>query len=722
MLTLGTPLSRIAFITPRFLKSLEKLGLRTVQDLIWHFPSRYEDFSQIYNIGDLEPGQHATICGLIKDVELRRSFRRRMAIVEAVIEDETGSIKAVWFNQPYLKNTLKVGRMMNFSGKVGISESEIYLPHPDYELTTSSERQETKHTGRLVPIYPETRGLTSRALRFIVQPILKNLETLREFLPREILASMNFPEINEAIQNIHFPLNVEEVEQIKKRFAFQDLFLLQLFNLEQKLRLAREKAPQIKTDIEYVREILGVLPFELTTSQKKSLWEIIQDLEKDHPMNRLLQGDVGSGKTVIAALSALIAARNGFQAAFMAPTEVLVNQHFKTMKELFLGIAKKKPESYLPPLGLLTASGAKIFFPELNSESGPKKLEIQKKILSGEVKIMIGTHALIQKTVKFNNLGLVIIDEQHRFGVRQRAELVGHEARSMKHETRDINPHLLSMSATPIPRTLMLTVFGDLDISVIDELPAGRKNIVTKVVAPENRNQAYGFIKAQVLSGRQAFVICPRIEKSEMRQETWKDINMAEVKSVKEEYEKLSQKIFPDLKVEMLHGQMKAKEKEKIMNEFRDGKIQILVSTSVVEVGVDVPNASIMMIEGSDRFGLAQLYQFRGRVGRGEHQSFCFLFTDSEGETTRKRLEAIVKAKSGFELAEVDLKIRGPGEFLGQSQTGLPDLAMRGLQDLNLIKASREAAVKVLKTDPALKKYRALKERLDEFSRKIHQE
>lgn len=698
---------------------------------MWHFPSRYEDFSEIYKIADLEPGQQATISGLVREVNLRRSFRRRMVIVEAKIEDESGQIRAVWFNQPYLKNILRPGRMMNFSGKVSFSEGEVYLSHPDYEANykmvgSSSSRisqDETwggKHTGRLVPIYPETKGLTSRALRFILQPILRDIEEVEDFLPAEVLKKEELPEINQAIQKIHFPEDVEEVEKIKRRFAFQDLFLLQIFNIQQKLKLSREKAPEIETDIAYVKKVLETLPFKLTDSQKKSLWEVIKDLEKGQPMNRLLQGDVGSGKTVVAALAALITAKNGFQAAFMAPTEVLALQHFKTLRKLFLGMVEKNPEEKMPKIGIMTSSGVKLFFTEENLEAEIKKTEMHKKIKSGEAEIVIGTHALIQKNVSFKNLGLVIIDEQHRFGVRQRAHLVDQVKSSL-------SSHLLSMSATPIPRTLMLTIFGDLDISIIDEMPAGRKEIITKVVSSENRIKAYDFIRKAVAAGRQVFVICPRIDKSEVSEDTkksemWKKFMALDVKSVKEEYDKLSKKVFPGFKVGMLHGQMKSKEKEKIMNDFRDGKIQILVSTSVIEVGVDVPNATIMMIEGSERFGLAQLYQFRGRVGRGEHQSFCFLFSGTDTETSKNRLEQLVKAKSGFELAEKDLKLRGPGEFLGQSQTGMPDIAMEALQNPELIKSTREMAFQVLQSDPAFKKSPKLKEAFEEFQKKIHQE
>ena len=751
-LNLQVPLSQIKGIPPRFLKRLEKLKILTIEDILWHFPSRYEDFSEILPISQLEPGQQTTVQGVVRDVKLKRSFRRRFVIVEARIADNSGEIKAVWFNQPYLLNTLRPGRMANFSGKVSLGEKEIYLSHPAYELIdrrltqmgtqmdadvgadetqinadvnaydtqNADENQresayksalisETRHTARLVPIYPETRGLTSKGIRFLIQPILKNIGELPEWLPEEILKKVGLPEINQALNDIHFPESEEAALSAKRRFAFEDIFLLQIFNMRQKLKLAKEKAPVIETNLTELKKITEALPFKLTLSQKKSLWEIVQDIGKPAPMNRLLQGDVGSGKTVVAAVAALLAANNGFQSAFMAPTEILARQHFQTLKKLFPDFNEK--------IALITSSESKIFYGD-SLESAVKKADLVKKVESGEIKIIFGTHSLIQKNIKFASLALVVIDEQHRFGVKQRAELLKNHSR--------VIPHLLSMSATPIPRTLMLTVFGDLDLSVINELPENRKGIVTKIVDPINRSLAYDFIRSQVKKGRQVFVICPRIEPSannepaaNLRISEWQKL---ETKSVMEEYEKLSQKIFPDLRVGMLHGQIKSKEKADIMKKFQKGETDILVSTSVIEVGVDIPNASIMLIEGADRFGLAQLYQFRGRVGRGEYQSFCFLFTDSAAKTTNDRLKAIVEAKNGFELAEKDLKLRGPGEFIGQKQTGLPDVAMRGLQDFELIKSSREAAVEILGKDKNMKNHPLLAEKLTEFEKKIHLE
>ena len=711
---LDTPLYEVLGAKSAFLKRLEQLGLKNVHDLLWHFPSRYEDFSKIYSIAELEPGQQATIQGIVEEVHLRRSWRRQMSIVEATIADETGTIRAIWFNQPYVANILKVGRTANFSGKVAISEeSEMYLNHPAYEVVKSTGRTETKHTARLVPVYPETRGLTSRGIRFMMQSVLKRAPTLKEWMPGPTLDELQFPELNHAIQTVHFPKKLEDAAAARRRFSFEDLFLLQIVNLEQKLKLAEEKAPAMTADIEKVKAVLGKLPFELTPSQKKSLWEIIKDLERPRPMNRLLQGDVGSGKTVVAAIAAMIAAENGNQTAFMAPTEILARQHFETMKKLLATI----PAAEQPMIGLLTGTGATVFY-ENDVAAQIAKPDMVKKVAHGEIAIVFGTHALIEKTLSFKELGLVIVDEQHRFGVRQRAELL--------QKKNGIVPHFLSMSATPIPRTLMLTVFGDLDLSLITELPVGRKPIETKIVSPIERQQTYGFIKAQVEAGRQVFVVCPRIEKPEEDESNngnGKSAAALDMKSVKEEYDRLKTKIFPTLRVEMLHGQMKGKEKEDIMHRFNDRAFDILVSTSVVEVGVDVPNATIMMIEGADRFGLAQLYQFRGRVGRGEHQSYCFLMAEEKnGDGAKARLKAILEAKNGFELAEKDLALRGPGQFFGEVQTGLPDVAMSALQDPELVKVSRESALAIVQKDPALKNYPLLKSKLAEFRKKIHLE
>src|SRR3989344_368239 len=663
---------------------------------------------------------------------MRRTWKRGMFIIAALIGDDTGSIRAVWFNQRFLIMMLKKNSRLNLAGKITEApEGGLVMSHPVFEILSSrinaeqtqNHAENWKHTGRIVPIYPETKGLTSKGIRFLIKPLIDNMEEIEDFLPKEIIEKQNIFNINKAIQLVHFPEKIEEAKEAKKRFAFEDLFFLQLNNLRQRMKLAQEMAYSSELSVDEIKELLSEIPFELTYSQKKSLWEILQDLKKPHPMSRLLQGDVGSGKTIVAVLAALVLAGNGKtavakamagkQTAFMAPTEVLAKQHYETFKKFFKKFDKG--------IGLITGSMAKVFYGD-GLESDIKKNDLIKKIENSEIKIVFGTHALIQKYVKFKDLALVIIDEQHRFGVRQRSEL-------LKNQSSEAVPHLLSMSATPIPRTLSLTVFSDLDLSIIDELPKGRKEIITKIVAPINRDKAYAFIRGQVKKGRQVFVICPRIEPTnefleglpvpvvKRRNVLWENAKM-----VKEEYEKLSQKVFPDLRVGMMHGKMKAKEKNEMMKNFNEHKTDILVATSVIEVGVDVPNASIMMIEDADKFGLAQLYQFRGRVGRGEYQSFCFLFTESGLKSAYHRLRSLVEAKNGFELAEKDLAIRGPGEFLGEEQTGIPDLAMKAVRNPELVKSSRKAAESILKNDSELEKYPLLKKRLESFQQEVHLE
>lgn len=704
---LYSPIEGTLDISPRFISKLKKLGIRTVKDVLYHFPFRYEDYSRTYKISELEPGLDVTISGLIEKIESRRAWtRRKLSVVEAVISDNSGKIKAVWFNQSYLKNTLKPGTKANFAGKVVVKKGGLQLSHPSFELI--GKISETRHTARIVPIYPETKGLTSKGIRYILKPVLERME-LEEFLPKNILEKNKLPEISSAIRNIHFPDNIEEAKTAKRRFTFEELFLFQLHNVLEKEELAERSAPSIKISVEEIKRTLSDLPFELTRSQKKSLWEIMLDLEKPRAMNRLLQGDVGSGKTIIAAIVALKSAEAGWQSAFMAPTEILARQHYMTFTRFFPGFDKG--------IALLTSSESRIYYGQ-GLEAQTKKNLLIREISEGKINIVIGTHALIQKEIGFKKPGLVVIDEQHRFGVRQRKTLLSGNAEGKNQSI----PHFLSMSATPIPRTLMLALFNNLELSVISELPKNRKRIITKVVSPQNRQKAYNFIKDQINEGRQAFVICPRIKPSEENEVlTNAELKKIEIRNVTEEYEKLSKRIFPELRIAMLHGKIKPKEKEKIMKSFSEGQIDILISTSVVEVGVDIPNATVMMIEGSERFGLAQLYQFRGRVGRGEHQSFCFLFTDSDSIQTRKRLESIVEAKNGMELAEKDLNLRGPGEFLGFAQTGMPDLAMKVLKNPKTTKRARAEAELIIKGQN-LKKYPALKDELERFREKIHEE
>jgi ATP-dependent DNA helicase RecG len=688
MVDFKTPVGLISGIGQYYQKKLEKLGIKTVRDLFYHFPARYEDFSNFKNIEELEVGETATISGQILDIKTRRSWQRKIFITEALVQDETDSMRVIWFNQPFLSQNLKPGDLVSLAGKVAENEKGIYLSAPAYEKISQID-EDRRETGRLIPIYPETKGLTSRALRFFIKKLLEQIRFPADPLPIELKQRFEFPDIKTALQNIHFPAMSEEAEAAKKRFSFEDLFLLELLIFRERQKLTLKKSFSIRPSLEILKKFVDSLSFDLTGSQRRSIFEILRDLQKNQPMNRLLEGDVGSGKTIVAAIASLAVIKNKFQVVLMAPTEILSRQHFQTCANLF--------KDWEINIGLITSSETKIAYGALEAKN-PKK-DFLKKCESGELNLIIGTHALIQKNVKFQKLGLIIIDEQHRFGVEQRRQLLENN------KNQELIPHLLSMTATPIPRTLALTIWGDLDISLINEMPKNRKSIITKLAAPINRQKAYDFVRRQIKLGRQAFVVCPLIE----------DSPKLEVKSVTQEYEKLKKRIFPDLKIQMLHGKMKAKEKEEVMRNFNDGKIDVLVSTSVIEVGIDIPNATIMLIEGADRFGLAQIYQFRGRVGRGQHQSYCLLFTESATKSVQERLGAIVKAKNSFELAERDLQIRGPGEFLGTRQSGIPDYLMNALKNLELVQLARDEAKKILEKDPNLNSHLLIKNRLVEF-------
>jgi len=728
-MNLATSVAQLPGVGPQYQKKLKNLGIKTVGDLLFHFPHRYEDFSNIIPISQAEEGGPFCIQGKIADIKIFRAFRRKMMLTQATIEDETGKIKALWFNQPYLINTLKKGTSVCLAGKVKGKKSSKYLSNPAYEKIQNPnlkiQNNDLTHTGGLIPIYPETAGLSSKWLRFIIKPVLAKLgNQVPDSLPEKIRKKYDFLPLEKAIQQIHFPDSYKDADMTRKRFGFEELFNLSIFVLRERLKLAKENARAIPINLDLIKKFINNLPFKLTDAQKKSAWQILKDLEKPRPMNRLLEGDVGSGKTVVAAIAALNAVKGGHQVAFLAPTEILAKQHFKTITSLL--------EKFDIKIGLIT--GKENY---LADEKITRK-ELVKKALTGGIDILIGTHAIIQdyypstkeKTpVQFNDLALVVIDEQHRFGTEQRARL----CRGSGGQAKLLIPHLLSMTATPIPRTLSLTVYGDLDLSVIDELPKGRKKIITKIIQPKDKTKTYEFIRQQVKEGRQAFVICPRIEPPKATPEQLLDerkLSWMDVKAVKQEYEKLKKEIFPDLNIGMLHGKMPArggsalggKGKEEVMNDFSSGKIDILVATSVIEVGIDIPNASVMMIEGSEKFGLAQLHQFRGRVGRSDFQSYCFLFVDTPGIIYNRRLKALITCENGFELAEKDLQIRGPGDFTGQRQWGIPDLAMASLTDAVLVSKARNEAKEILNEDPELKKYPLLAQKAKEYKTRIHLE
>jgi ATP-dependent DNA helicase RecG len=719
-ITLNSPVSVLHGVGPKIQNLLFHLEIEKVRDLLYYFPFRFDDLSNISKISEAKLDEKITILAKINSIKTNRSPYRKIAITEAILSDESGSILATWFNQPYLANTLIKGQPYRFSGKIKISKNRLFLQAPTFEkeepqanlrseddsnleIIEAGKENESTDTdnlnGKILPVYSVTKGLTPKMLRYYIKQALAFKDQLIDFLPQDIIKRQKLFKLKEAISKIHFPRDKKEIGQAKKRLAFDELFIFQLNYQLKKHEWQKNKAFGIKKNLDFVKKTVNSLKFKLTNDQRIAIWEIIQDLKKEMPMNRLLEGDVGSGKTVVAAVPSLNAAIQAYQVAFMAPTEILAKQHF----EAFLKIAQNLEIT----ITLLTNSMA--YVAEKGKTQKLKKPDLIEKIKQGEIKLVIGTHAIIQKAVKFKNLSLVIIDEQHRFGVNQRAKLIKETAK-IKDGSKKTTPHLLSMTATPIPRTLSLTIYGDLDLSIIKQMPKGRKKIITKIVPPNKRAAAYGFIRKQIEEGRQIFVICPLIEESEV----------LESKAAQVEYERLQNEIFPDLKIALLHGKLKSKDKEKIMQDFSQNKYSILVSTSVVEVGVDVANATIMMIEGAERFGLSQLHQFRGRVGRGEFQSYCFLFTDSPAPKTWQRLKFLEQTQNGFDLAQKDLQIRGPGEFLGQKQSGYSTFTLASLKDHALIKSVRQEAETLVQKDAALKQYPILKKKMDQISKRVH--
>lgn len=682
MITPETPLENLLRVGRATSKKLQNLGLRTAEDLLFYFPFRYEDWSKILPISQMTYGSAGTCRGKVELIKNTRSFHRRKNITEALISDESGSIKAVWFNQPFLTKLLKVGDEIYLSGKVDFDRYGIHLTSPSYEKVGMDG--ETMHTARIIPVYRTTENLTNKQIRFLVKLVAPLAPKIHDWLPQEIKKGLRLIDLSQALKQIHFPEDAFSAKAARRRLKFNELFLVQLRNLLLKMNLRKSSAPEIIFNERETKKFTTSFPFKLTNSQRQAAWEILQDMGAGKPMNRLLEGDVGSGKTIVAAIAILNVFLNGYRTILMAPTEILAKQHFNTFCKLFNDLQ----------IGLVTRSEKTANFErEKNKDT---------EFIINNSDLIIGTHALIQDSVEINKLGLAIVDEQHRFGVKQRQALKGDKE----------SPHFLSMTATPIPRTMSLVFYGDLDISAMKELPSGRKKILTKVVPREKRDAAYEFIKKEVKNGRQVFVICPLIDVSDK----------LGVKSAKEEYKKLSKEIFPELKIGLLHGKMKSEDKEKIMKEFLENKINILVSTSVVEVGVDVPNATVMMIEGAERFGLAQLHQFRGRVGRSDFQSYCFLFSDSDNEESAKRLLVMTICSDGFALAEKDLEFRGPGEVWGVRQSGMPELQIASLADYTIIKEAKTAAENLIKKDPELEKYPDLKTMVGSLEKEVHLE
>lgn len=733
MLDLETKIEKYFRTKPKQVEKLQKLGIRFLGDFLFHFPARYDDLSKVVKISELRPDEPATVSGEIIKFGLKRSWRKKISIIEIYLKDETGSIRATWFNQKYLIDIFAKNKNIRLSGKIKLDKNGFYISNPTWEIA----QKKAIHTGRIVPIYPETKGVSSKWLRWQIENIFQNDFEIEDSLDENILKKYNLPTLKKALFDIHFPKSENSYLVAQKRFAFFDMFLIQLRSLQIKNQLNKESANQLKYRKEVVEKFIRSLPFELTGDQKKAYAEIKKDLEKSHPMNRLLNGDVGSGKTMIATLSSIQAVSNKFQVAIMAPTEVLAFQHFKNFSKLLSdfdvsiglltntyklvnnkntvishqsSVIKKNSENSenknLDIKELTRNSKLKIQnLPNENKVSREKMLE---KIKSGEINIVIGTHAIIQKDIFFKNLSLIIIDEQHRFGVAQRSYLQ-QKASEINDGIENRVPHFLTMTATPIPRTISMTLLGSLDVSLITEMPKNRKPIITKIVLPSKQNEIYSFIKEEIKKGRQAFVILPLVEESE---------KLSELKAAISEHERLSKDVFPEFKLGLLHGRMKGKEKEQIMLDFKNKKTDILVSTSVIEVGIDIPNATVMIIEEAYRFGLSQLHQFRGRVGRGEHQSYCFLFS----KTGTERLRILEKYSDGFKVAQKDLELRGPGEFLGTRQSGLADSTMQNITNIKMIKCAIDEAEKIIEKDLELDNHPLLKKSLTKMNQNIHLE
>jgi ATP-dependent DNA helicase RecG len=680
-IALDSPVTELKGVGENMSKRLSKLGVNTIRDMIYFFPRRFMDFSQRCSVSSLVNGKEQTV--FVNVWEARTKLLGRMKSSEAVLGDDTGNVRAVWFNQPWVAQQLKTNMRVALSGRVSEFNYTKVFENPEWEVV---EEKELVHTGRMVPVYQLTQGLFPRQTRAIVKSALdRYVDGMPDFLPGPIRQRCKLAGLSYALRKAHYPDDYAQQNVARQRLAFDELFLLQL-GVFSKKREWQEDQPghAFKINTAGIGDFVASLPFKLTGAQQKVVGEICGDLSREMPMSRLLQGDVGSGKTVVATIALLIAVENRYQGVLMAPTEILAEQHFATLFKLLSAVSSgSSSEGNIQTVTFNSSFLPRIKIALLTGSLGSRdKAATQEMMKAGEIDIAIGTHALIQKGVNFKELGLVIIDEQHRFGVLQRQSL----------RQKGFNPHLLAMTATPIPRTLALTLYGDLDISTISEMPPGRQVIRTRWLKQYDRERAYSFIRKQVTEGRQAFIICPLIEESE---------NL-EVKAAVAEYERLSRDVFPEMRLGLLHGRLKGADKEAVMHEFKEGKLDILVSTSVVEVGIDVPNATVMLVEAADRFGLAQLHQFRGRVGRGEKQSYCLLLAENPSEYGQERLKAIEEISDGFLLAEKDLQLRGPGEFFGTRQSGLPDLKMARLTDTQLLETARREASILFQVDPGL--------------------
>jgi len=711
-------------------KALNKLNIFSIADLLFHFPVRYSDISEVKKITDLIPGDMATVYGKVSKLKTKKSFHSKIPMAEGEIEDLSGKIKITWFNQAYLAKMIKNGENVKLTGKITEGKNGIYLANPEFEKMSNMpidthdtlfKKDGISNAGFSYPIYAETRGITSKWFYHAIEKIFKEhtLDNIEDYIPEEILKKYHLPTLKSALVWIHKPKNKNDAESARKRFAFEEVFCIQLERQHDKFEYRKNKSFKIEKNIKETEEFLKRFPFKPTKSQEKSIETILSDMGRNFPMSRLLEGDVGSGKTAVAATASYVAVKqrpqdkNGkvqtfgnLQVAYMAPTEILAAQHFESFIEYF---SPRHGGASLPlNIGLITGSGCRKFPSKVNPSGWTtiSRAQLLKWVANGEIPILIGTHALIQKTVKFKNLALVVIDEQHRFGTAQRRKLVRKD---------NIAPHLLSMTATPIPRTLALTIYGDLDLSLLDEMPIGRKQIITEIITPNKREETYEQIRLELKAGRQLYVICPRINEPDPEKEI-----ALNVKSVTAEAKRLKKEVFQKYEIGVLHSKMSKEKKEKVMEEFTKGKINILCATSVVEVGVNVPNATIIIIEGAERFGLAQLHQLRGRVIRSSHQAYCYIFAEAKTEKTIERLKALKTAKNGFELAELDLALRGAGELGGTKQWGITDLGMEAIKNIKMVEAARTEAISLIEKDPELIKYPLLKTKVKQKTSEFH--
>lgn len=671
-MNLNLPVSEIKGVGPKTAELLRGAGLFTVKDLIYFLPRKHEDFSKVTPITAVRPGK-VTVRVTVEAVKTRR-VRRGMHITEATLVDKTGKMAAVWFNQSYRAKQLETSDEFYMSGDFGLQYKKYQLTNPSVEKVTGMQ----VNTDRVLPIYREIKGVKSHLLRKLLDELRPVITMIPETLPPDIVAREKLLSHADALVTLHFPKKIEQVEKARERLSFEELFELSLAATLNKQANSKLTGWHVPFEVEVAKRFVAQLPFELTNAQRKAAWDIFQSFTKATPMNRLLQGDVGAGKTVVAGFAAYKVAQCGMQTAIMAPTEILAGQHAKTLQKLL--------SPFDISVALLTGSVKKKM-----------KQELYERIAKGEVDIVVGTHALIQDAVQFHKLGFVVIDEQHRFGVEQRQKLL-HKSEHM--------PHLLAMTATPIPRSLALTVYGELDVSILNELPAGRKPIETRIWSPASRTQLYEKIDEELTKGRQAYVVCPLIDESPDN----------ELKSVEAEYKKLRQGELKHRRIGLLHGKLKADDKDEVMRQFAAHELDILVSTTVIEVGVDVPNATVMMIDGADRFGLAQLHQLRGRVGRSDHQSYCYLVPSTTTKPSQ-RLQELEKSNDGFYLAEVDLQLRGPGEVYGRAQHGTLDLKIASLADTRMISRAQKAAQEFVKSGQDLLQYKKLQEKVAYYQR-----